>query len=306
AITYTAALGASEKSEWTITMALLQEVIDAGLDEWKPDDIDYVHYFQAGSPVDCLKHAVLVEALMQMVADPEPFQYMDTHAGTGVYDLSSPEALRFGNHVTGIQRLAESQSHRSRGMAEYVKIHRRFGSENDYLGSPAIASCFLRPQDTALVFEASPKVGDALAENLRRLERGAGAGCGTRVVRGDCYKWFARGGFEDGARKLVLIDPPYDSASSSDKWNLFLVKVIRSRWPSSSVLLWYPCISESQTDRFQQRLLAMGLGRILVAELEVATTRVGPPTTSRRGAMGCEKPSRGPGVSVSLGGFCQG
>ena len=66
---------------------------DAGLDEWKPDDIDYVHYFQAGSPVDCLKHAVLVEALMQMVADPEPFQYMDTHAGTGVYDLSSPEAL---------------------------------------------------------------------------------------------------------------------------------------------------------------------------------------------------------------------
>ena len=49
--------------------------------------------------------------------------------------------------------------------------------------------CFTAP------VQASPKVGDALAENLRRLERGAGAGCGTRVVRGDCC--LASGGDKD-------------------------------------------------------------------------------------------------------------
>ena len=102
-----------------------------------------------------------------------------------------------------------------------------------YLGSPVIAQHFLRPQDASLLFEASSPVAQALEENLRPLGP-LGPLHATRVCCGSCYRWFS----EDleiprGSRVLALIDPPYDSASSSDRWNLYLVKQIRERWTDS-------------------------------------------------------------------------
>ena len=270
AITFTSVLEACETSDqWAATLQILQEVIDGGFDEWQPDDIDYVHYFQAGSAYDCLKHMLLVHALTNMVNDASPFLYLDTHAGTGIYDLNSPEAQRFQNHEGGILSLMKVRSQTtSKTLLNYLSLHGTFGqlrekqanptgSTNAYLGSPAIAQLFLRPQDAAIFFEASVQVAAALEENLKSLP--GRQSIKTEIHCGSSYQWFSKAehiqtpelkdriDVMNERRVLALIDPPYDSASSSDKWNIFLVKRIRSIWPESCVLLWHPFVTEEQT-----------------------------------------------------------
>ncbi|CAK9026146.1 Ribosomal RNA large subunit methyltransferase J (23S rRNA (adenine(2030)-N6)-methyltransferase) (23S rRNA m6A2030 methyltransferase) (ORFJ) [Durusdinium trenchii] len=282
AITFTAVLGACETSDqWAVTMHLLQEVLDGGYCDWQADDIDYVHYFQAGSPYDCLKHMLILHTLTSMVNDASPFLYVDTHAGTGIYDLKSPEAQRFQNHQGGILSLMKVERHAaSKALSDYLRLHGIFprlcrkGStfEETYLGSPAIAQLFLRPQDAAILFDASPQVASALDRNLQSLSGTSN----TEVFCTSSYKWFSKSiksqyqRYAHLSRVLALIDPPYDSASSSDKWNLFLVKRIRTMWPQSCVLLWYPFVSEGQTKRLDQRLVAMEIGTVLVADLAVS------------------------------------
>ena len=230
-----------------------------GYDDWKEEDIDYVHYYQAGAPADCLKHLVLCAVLECGVQDAEPFLYIDTHGGSGLYDLRSPEAMRFQNYLGGIDVLAASEhSSELHTMQNFCGTVRRvnlaLGEESlrYYPGSPAIAQYFLRPQDSAVFFEASPEVADVLTDSLLQLQLQHGTSSGqTSVVCANSYEWFAKNErtlfSNSSARVAVLVDPPYDSASSSDKWNLFLVKQLAMRWPSSCILLWYPCISDVQT-----------------------------------------------------------
>ena len=196
---------------------------------------------RVGSPADCLKHSILVSVLMDFVGDARPFVYIDTHSGTGIYDLTSPEAQRFQNHQGGVLSLNQ-KSLRSRSVREYLRLHTVFG-DDAYLGSPAIAQCYLRPQDASLLFEASPKVAKDLEHNLT---------FGTaQIVRSSCYSWFSKvenlQSISNKCRILALIDPPYDSASSSDKWNLYLVKQIRDTWTDSCVLLWHPFATKEHT-----------------------------------------------------------
>ena len=259
AITYTCVLGACEHScRWELMHCLLHTVIDGGFDEWTRTDIDYVHYYQAGAPADCLKHLILCALLEHVVQDAESFLYIDTHAGSGLYDLRSEEAMRFENYRHGIDILA-SWEHTTalRTMHGFFSTLRKtnlaLGEESlrYYPGSPAIAQSFLRPQDSALLFEASREVSKVLRDSLFQLREDVAAS----VLCANSYEWFANfaGGQEvlpvlpsSPSRVAALVDPPYDSASSSDKWNLFLVKHLTIKWPSSCILLWCPYISDLQ------------------------------------------------------------
>ena len=260
AITYTAALGACESSdEWNITLQLLQEVISGGYDEWTTSDIDYIHYYQAGSPHDCLKHCVLVDVLSNFVEDASPFVYIDTHSGAGIYDLKSPEAQKFQNHQGGIVTLMsmkeDVKQKTSRTIQDYLRLHKisfDTGGGDIYLGSPAIAQSYLRPQDESLLFEASSEVSKSLDLNLCSLHQGIqGALSQTSIYCASSYIWFSKAkNLQEIPRQrriCALIDPPYDTASSSDKWNLFLIKQLRQCFPQSCVLLWYPFASEEHT-----------------------------------------------------------
>ena len=257
AITYTAALGACESSdEWNITLRLLQEVIAGGYDEWTTNDIDYIHYYQAGSPHDCLKHCVLVDVLSSFVEDASPFVYIDTHAGAGIYDLKSPEAQKFQNHQGGIVTLMSKDVKRktSRTIQDYLGLQKISDTNagDIYLGSPAIAQSYLRPQDECFLFEASSEVSKSLDLNLCSLSnQGADLSQTTRIYCTNSYTWFSNPkNLQEITRQrriCALIDPPYDTASSSDKWNLFLIKQLRQCFPQSCVLLWYPFASEEHT-----------------------------------------------------------
>jgi 23S rRNA (adenine2030-N6)-methyltransferase len=70
--------------------------------------MNYRHTFHAGNFADVMKHATLVRILEYLRTKPAPFRVIDTHAGSGRYDLAGAEASRSGEWRDGIARLRTS------------------------------------------------------------------------------------------------------------------------------------------------------------------------------------------------------
>src|SRR5690606_34096633 len=60
----------------------------------RPGMLSYQHEYHAGNHADVVKHAVLALLIEALQRKPSPLRVLDAHAGSGVYDLDSPEAQR--------------------------------------------------------------------------------------------------------------------------------------------------------------------------------------------------------------------
>ena len=69
--------------------------------------MNYRHAFHAGNPADVIKHAVLAFILAHMTQKETPLRVVDTHAGIGVYDLTS-DAAAIRIRTAGIEGLVNS------------------------------------------------------------------------------------------------------------------------------------------------------------------------------------------------------
>ena len=56
--------------------------------------LSYQHIYHAGNAADLHKHALLAWMLDYLTAKDKPLSYVETHAGRGLYDLSSDEARK--------------------------------------------------------------------------------------------------------------------------------------------------------------------------------------------------------------------
>ena len=207
--------------------------------------MNYRHAFHAGSFADVIKHIVLVRILNYLQEKQAPFRVIDTHAGAGVYDLTSDEARRGGEWLTGIARLMQARfSEQTLPLLKpYLDIVRSFnppGALNAYPGSPLIARALLRPQDRLTACEVEPKARKRLIEALRRDTQ-------ARVV--DLDGWMALPAFvpPKERRGLVLIDPPFEKKDEFERLAEGFAEAY-GKWPTGSYLLWYPVKSRRATD----------------------------------------------------------
>jgi 23S rRNA (adenine2030-N6)-methyltransferase len=69
-------------------------------------------------------------------------------------------------------------------------------------------------------------------------------------------------------RGLVLIDPPYESADELGSLTAALADAHR-RWPTGTFVAWYPIVSAVQRHRVHARFAALGLAKMLLADLAV-------------------------------------
>ena len=69
--------------------------------------MNYRHGFHAGNFADVLKHLVLCELLRLLTAKDKKLFVLDTHAGTGGYDLGGSRSGRTGEVEGGILRLPD-------------------------------------------------------------------------------------------------------------------------------------------------------------------------------------------------------
>ena len=129
--------------------------------------MNYRHAYHAGNFADVMKHAALARIVEYLKQKDKAFRVIDTHAGLGVYDLSSAEAQKTGEWRGGIGRLQEATlpAGAQALLAPYLDAVRAAnpgGGMRRYPGSPAIVRHLLRPQDRLTAIELHPADAAAL------------------------------------------------------------------------------------------------------------------------------------------------
>lgn len=240
--------------------------------------MNYRHAFHAGGFADVIKHIVLVRMLAYLQEKPAAFRVIDTHAGAGVYDLTSEEARRGGEWLTGIARIMQARFSEKTGplLKPYLDIVRAFNPQRDlvaYPGSPLIARALLRPQDRLTACEVEPKARKRLIESLRRDTQ-------ARVV--DLDGWTALPAFvpPNERRGLVLIDPSFEQKDEFERLAEGFAEAF-AKWPTGSYLLWYPVKSRRATDNLARHVAevtgaATPAGKCLRLEFSVAPQAASP------------------------------
>jgi 23S rRNA (adenine2030-N6)-methyltransferase len=234
--------------------------------------MNYRHAFHAGNIADVLKHAALARILVHLGEKAAAFRVIDTHAGTGRYDLTSGQAARTGEWRDGIGRLwaADLTDDIRALLAPYlaaVAAVNRAAALRYYPGSPLIALSLMRPQDRLVACELEAGAAAALAASLCRDAR-------ARAVAID--GWTALNAYvpPKERRGLVLIDPPYEDKHEFARIADALVGA-QHKWATGIYLVWYPIKDRVGPDRLAavlRRSAAAKSGpRIMRVELEWAS-----------------------------------
>jgi 23S rRNA (adenine2030-N6)-methyltransferase len=226
--------------------------------------MNYRHAFHAGNFADVLKHAVLARILDHLCRKEAPWRLLDTHAGTGLYDLASDEARRTGEWHGGIGRIATGpplDAGLAAFLAPWLAAVRAVNGGPDllvYPGSPMVAGALARLQDRLVLVELHPLDADELAARF----------AGDRRVRVVCEDGFTavRGQLPPPERRgLVLVDPPFEQPGEFDR----IVRAFadaRRRFATGIVMAWYPIKVAAAVGAFHAALAEAGHPRLLRIE----------------------------------------
>jgi 23S rRNA (adenine2030-N6)-methyltransferase len=227
--------------------------------------LSYRHLFHAGNVADVFKHALLTRLLIALGRNPKPYLYLDTHAGTGRYDLTHAWAQKAREFDKGIGRLF-SRSDCPAALGPYldaVRAENAGGRLRYYPGSPLLA-LRLRRADDRVVYTELNRTDCAELKTLTARERH------VSVSLMDGYQ--ALKAFLPPAerRGLVLIDSSFDRAREFPR----LVRALAAaheRWPTGMYAAWYPLMDAETMAAFERNLQRTGIRKIL--QLELATAR---------------------------------
>lgn len=231
--------------------------------------MNYRHIYHAGNFADVLKHAVLALVIEHLKLKDAPFRVIDTHAGTGLYDLTSAEAERTGEWWEGIGSLlpAAPPAEIAAMLAPYLSV---VCAENDggerivrYPGSPLIARRLMRPVDRLIVNEAHPEDAARLAALFAKDRQ-------TKVLALD--GWMALKALlpPKERRGLVLIDPPFEDPGEFERM-IEGLRVAHRRFATGTVIFWYPIKDLNAVERFKRDATALDIPKLLAVELDIDT-----------------------------------
>lgn len=239
--------------------------------------MNYRHSYHAGNFADVLKHAVLAAVLDYLKRKDPGFRIIDTHAGIGIYDLSSVEAQKTGEWRDGVGRVmgADLSEPLAAFLSPWLDAVRALNPQIEaeavlqlYPGSPKLARMLMRKQDRLSAIELHP----ADAEMLKSVFEGDYQ---VRVTELD--GWLALGAHlpPKERRGLVLIDPPFEQKGEFDRMVDGLARATR-RFPMGTYMLWHPIKADSPLEAFDAKLAALGRPRTLTVRLLVRDNKSAP------------------------------
>ena len=233
--------------------------------------MNYCHDFHAGNFADVFKHAVLARVLDYLKRKPTPFRVIDTHAGSGRYDLAADAAARTQEWRAGIGRLdPDAMSADARALlAPYLAVAGPARDGAPYPGSPALALALTRPFDRMIFCELHPTALAGLRACVGRDRR-------ARVIALDGYTGLNAFIPPVERRGLVLVDPPFEAAAEIDRVTEALVAA-HAKWREGILMAWYPIKDRRVGERLGAALAEAGIAGTLRLELAVrAPTADGP------------------------------
>ena len=228
--------------------------------------MNYRHIYHAGNFADVLKHAVLARLIDYLKLKDKPFRVIDTHAGIGVYDLSSEEAQKTGEWHDGIGKLLGKDLPKDVAplLAPYLDVVKALNATSTvrlYPGSPKLARMLLRREDRLSLMELHPADYETLHGNFADDFQ-------TRVTRLD--GWLALNAHVPPKEKrgLILVDPPFEEPNEYERLVDGLAKAWR-KFPGGIYCLWYPLKRGAPIREFHEALAALEIPKILSAEVTV-------------------------------------
>ena len=229
--------------------------------------VNYRHAYHAGNFADVFKHAILARVVEYLKRKDAAFRVIDTHAGIGLYDLSSGEAEKTGEWRGGIGRVLAGNlpGNTAELLAPYLDVvctlNAGAAGVARYPGSPLVARSLLRKQDRLTAIELHP-------EDATQLKELFAGDIQVRVIELD--GWLALGAHLPPKEKrgLVLVDPPFEVEGEFDRLVDGLVKAHR-RWPGGIYALWYPLKDRKAVEAYRTALAGSGVPKILDFELTI-------------------------------------
>jgi 23S rRNA (adenine2030-N6)-methyltransferase len=244
--------------------------------------VNYRHIFHAGNFADVFKHGILTRLLEKMTAKEKGFCYIDTHAGIGMYDLTSPQSLQSPEYLHGIARLL-SRKDVMPTLKNYVQIIQSLQTDEAlkyYPGSPWIAKNYLRPQDQLILNELHVEDFQSLKKNIKLHGQ-------IHIHCRDAYEFLpAVLPQRNVKRALILIDPPYEKANEFEIIFSTIKKCLQ-KFPQGVYAIWYPIIGQRKNIflkqvHFLDEIKNLHLCPVLFSELVLADSKFG-----KEGLIGC-------------------
>lgn len=238
--------------------------------------MNYRHAYHAGNFADVLKHATLALVIEHMKLKPSPFRVVDTHAGTGVYDLAGDEAGKTGEWRDGIARLraAKRPAEIDALLRPYLACVEGLNATGElarYPGSPLLARRLMRREDRLVANELHPEDGETLKALFAHDAQ-------VKVTALD--GWTALKAFlpPRERRGIVLIDPPFEQPGEFERMAGGVVEALR-RFATGVLLMWYPIKSAGAVDTYRQMLAVQCARPALDVELILRPTSGSGPLT---------------------------
>jgi 23S rRNA (adenine2030-N6)-methyltransferase len=227
--------------------------------------VNYRHAFHVGNHADVLKHAVLLFCLDALKRKAAPFAVLDTHAGVGLYDLLSDEALRSPEWQGGVGRIWDWTDPPAL-IARYLAAVRSFNQDGvlrTYPGSPAIVTSALREHDVLDACELHSDDAAALRAAMPRVSH-------VRVHHRDGWEALDALLPPEQKRGLVLIDPPYEAPDELARAARALGPALK-RFGHGVYLWWRPLKTGSALNAADAEARAQGAKAMLRADLWIDT-----------------------------------
>ncbi len=210
----------------------------------------YRHDFHAGNFADVHKHVVLLALLRALQRKSKGFLYLDTHAGSGRYDLTSAAAHHGAEAAHGIHLLARTTP-RTEALRHYLDTiagwRQRCGNPRAYPGSPLLAAAQLRAQDRGICCELQHSA-------FRMLERTLADQPQLRAECADGYVQLRALLPAVERRALALIDPPYEDSAQEFNHAADAIDAALRRQANAVIALWYPIKDQRSLAPWLQRM----------------------------------------------------
>jgi 23S rRNA (adenine2030-N6)-methyltransferase len=228
--------------------------------------MNYRHIYHAGNFCDVFKHCILICLLESFAAKDKPFFYLDTHAGTGLYDLQSEESAKNPEWQQGIAKILTQNPPFHKPVADYTNCISQSNlmtgqNLHYYPGSPYLAKLLMREDDQIILNELHPEDAKLLKCNLASDSR-------VSVHQQDAYQALKALLPPPIKRGLILIDPPFEKMDEFESIVEILPLALK-KFATGCYAVWYPIKNQDAVKQFHRQLKQLSMTNVLVAELNV-------------------------------------
>lgn len=199
--------------------------------------LSYRHGYHAGNHADILKHMILCVILRAYNLKDNPYCFIDTHAGGGIYKLDSVFASKTKEYKSGLSKIIDNQRLKEL-VPEFYQILASLNENelNTYPGSAYISANLSRKSDKIFLLDMHPAEIESLEQVFKRYKK-------VSVQRRDFKEAVNALLPPQIKRGICFIDPSYEQ--SNDYLGVIKnLKLALSKWKTACYVIWYPILHE--------------------------------------------------------------